>query len=209
MLKVSKGGSDFEIVPEGQYTARCIKVIDLGTQRTEWAGQEKWQPKVMITWELLDDEVKMQDGKPFAITSQYTASLDERSRLFADLTAWRGKKFTELELAGFEIDKLLGAYCKLQVVHNQVGDKTYANFNAIMSTTDRPTGVNPLVKFDVNEPDMTVFETFSDWLKDKIRSSYEWTKEDKEADQTVVEPQDIEIEGEDVTDETPLSEIPF
>ena len=28
------GGGDFELTPEGAYIARCIKVIDLGTQTT-------------------------------------------------------------------------------------------------------------------------------------------------------------------------------
>ena len=81
-LQVSaSGGGDYETVPEGVYTARCFKIIDLGTQKVEWQGATKEQKKVLIMWEMLDIGVKMKDGKPFAATRKYTASLDERGNL--------------------------------------------------------------------------------------------------------------------------------
>jgi hypothetical protein len=209
-LNVSaSGGGDYELVPEGVYTARCFKIIDLGTQTVEYKGDTKWQKKVLITWELLDNEVKMKDGKPFAATKQYTASLDERGHLRPDLEAWRGKKFTSEELANFDLKNVLGAYCTLQIIHSE--DGKYANVSSIMAFRgDKPVPVNPDVAFDIDNPDLEVFETFSDKMKDKIRSAPEFRIATKEP-----EPEPAPVKEEDVviTDisEEPinLDDIPF
>lgn len=172
----ASGSGDFEMTPEGTYIGRCIKVIDLGTQTATGQYGTKQQKKVMVQWELLDG-AKMQDGKPFAVAQFYTASLHEKSQLRKDLEAWRGKKFTAEELEGFDLSQVLGAYCMIQVVHSQDGQ--YANVNAIMATKEKPEGVNPLVSFEINNPDMEVFSTFSDKMKAKITSTPEWQEREQ------------------------------
>lgn len=214
-LKLKQGErSDFQPLPEGQYTARCYQVIDLGTQETQRAGESKLQAKIMVTWEVLDDP-KMTDGRPFAISKQYTASLDERSYLYKDLVSWRGKAFTADELLGFDISDLVGAYCQVQVIHNEYNGNTYANINTIMGTKERPEAVNTDVIFDINNPDMEVFDNLPDWIKDKIRNSEEW--QSKENNKVYgQEPLDIEVEEKtkqltkEVEDEPiNLDDIPF
>ena len=37
-----------------------------------------------------------------------------------------------------------------------------------------PEGINTCVMFDIDNPDMEVFETFSDYLKEQIMASPEW-----------------------------------
>src|ERR1700757_2472795 len=98
LTATDKGGQDFEMTPEGVYTARCYRIIDLGTQKgaEQFGGKE--QHKVMVSWELVGtDDPKMQEGdnrgKPFSIHKRYTVSLSEKASLRADLEAWRGKKF--------------------------------------------------------------------------------------------------------------------
>ena len=178
------GGGDFELTPEGAYIARCIKVIDLGTQTTTGQYGTKSQKKVMVTWELLDNDVKMKDGKPFAASQFYTASLHEKSQLRKDLEAWRGKKFTDEELAGFDLNNVLGTYCYLQVVHS--ADGQYANINSIMSYKgEKPAGVNTPVAFDISNPDMEVFNSFSDKMREKIQNTPEWQDRQKVLDQFV------------------------
>lgn len=211
-LIVSNDGGNFELVPEGQYVARCFKVIELGTQWVEWQGNKKEQKKVLVMWEILDDKVKMADGKPFAITKRYTASLDERSALFGDLEAWRGKKFTTDELKGFDLTKVLGAYCNLQIVHSE--DGKYANINSIMGFKgEKPKGINELVSFDIDNPDMKIFDSFSDKLKEQIEKAPEFRiatgkKEEKLEPTTVPAKEDVVITdiGEE---EINLDDIPF
>lgn len=201
-LKVAQNGGEFEMVPEGQYIARCFKVVDLGTQTTEYMGEKKLQSKVYISWEILDD-VKMKDGRPFAVSQMYTASLNEKSRLYKDLSAWRGKKFTADELLGFDISKLLGAYCQVQIVHNEVGDKTFANINAIMGTKERPDGINPTVMFDMENPDMSVFNDLGAYLQGKIQLAPEWRVRDGDE-----RPEDAEGMMDDA-EEIDVKDIPF
>ena len=208
-LTVSEGNSTkFEILPMGTYVARCFKIIDLGTQQTEWQGEKKLQRKVLISWEILDDDHKMADGRPFAVTKKYTASLHEKAQLRKDLEAWRGRPFTPGELANFLLTDVMGAYCMMQIVHNEASNgNTYANMNSIMSTKEKPTQVNPNCEFDVDVPDMKVFETFSENLQEQIKQSVEWQA--REAKKVKPREQAAAVLG-DVQDEPiSLDDIPF
>lgn len=212
-LTIDQGNqSAFELVPEGTYVARCIKLIDLGTQKVEWQGQSKEQMKVYVCWELLDDSVKMEDGRPFATSRTYTASLNEKAALRRDLEAWRGKRFSDEELKGFELRNILGTYCMVQIVHTEKDGNTYANVNAIMSTREKPKAVNPEVVFDLSSYDDEVFGSLPDWMKEKIALSPEYqaimqvrgTKAGAKTDAEIAKEADDALE-----DPIDLSEIPF
>lgn len=201
----SSGNGDFEQTPEGVYVARCIKLIDLGTQTTTGQYGTKSQPKIMVQWELLDDEARMQDKRPFSVSQFYTASLHEKAQLRQDLERWRGKKFTDDELQGFDLKNVLGTYCQIQVVHS--ADGQYANVNAIMAYKgEKPEGVNELVAFDIANPDMKVYEGFSDKMKAKISAAPEWQKRGEVAE---VFSKDKVVEDFDETEAVNLNDIPY
>ena len=63
-----------------------------------------------------------------------TASLSEKSALRQFIVSWRGRPLTSNELdAGFDLEKLIGANCQLQIIHQLGRDgKTYANIGAIL-----------------------------------------------------------------------------
>jgi len=52
-FNATKSAGSFEPVPQGQYVARCYRMIDLGTQENEWQGEKYTSHKIMIWWELL------------------------------------------------------------------------------------------------------------------------------------------------------------
>lgn len=203
----SSGGGDFEMTPAGVYVARCYRIIDMGTQTSTGQFGTKSQKKVMISWELLDDEAKMSDGRPFAVHQFYTASLSEKAKLRADLEAWRNKKFTSEELESFDLMTVLGAYCQIQVVHSE--DGKYANVQTIMAYKgDKPEPVNEDTSFDIDNPDMKVFESLSDGMKTKITSSPEWQeRQDKVAKPAPKQVDDVVIE--DTDQPINLADIPF
>lgn len=185
LIASAGNGQAFRRVPVGVWAARCISIIDLGTQTAEFSNEIKHQHKVQLVWEVFgQDEAGVSltvdvDGKemPLTISKRYTLSLHEKARLRADLDAWRGKPMTPEELKGFELPKLLGAYCLLNVTHNEVGDKTYANISSITPIPrgmPKPAGVHPLKSFDVDAPDMALFGEFHERLQDTIRASTEW-----------------------------------
>jgi hypothetical protein len=124
---VVKDGGDFENHPEGQYRAVCLDVVDLGMVENKQYG--KTQHKIAL---VFHSEAKMKDGRPFEVWERFTATLDERGRLRPFLQSWRGRAFTEAELAGFDLEKLIGVNAYLQIIHNHSNGKTYANVSTIM-----------------------------------------------------------------------------
>jgi hypothetical protein len=72
-------------------------------------------------------------GKPLEVSQMYSLSLHEKSKLCQHLEAWRGRKFTQKEKEGFDLENLIGANCQVQVVHNiKDGGEIYANIQAIV-----------------------------------------------------------------------------
>jgi hypothetical protein len=129
---VSSSGGDFKPIPEGAYIATCVRLIDLGTQITTFQGADKLQRKVLIAWEVPDEMVEY-DGetRPALIMQRYTASLSDKANLRQHLEAWRGRRFTDDELRGFDLKNVLGKPCQIQVLHSE--DGAYANIAAIMA----------------------------------------------------------------------------
>jgi len=169
--------SNFEDCPVGVHIARCFKLVDMGLQKKSYKGQPKGeQQKIMVSWELFGDE-RTKEGENFVYTQFYWMTLGENSLLRAHLEAWRGKALTDDEAAGFDISKLLGAYCQLNLVENKENDKTYINIGSITplhKSMPRPEPVNTITTFDMDDPDMAVFDTFSDKMKDILRQSRSW-----------------------------------
>ena len=186
----SGGGGDFKRVPPGAYIGRCFSLIDLGTQFTKGQYGEKMQHKIRIGWELFgDDETTGEpltieiDGKnmPLTISKSYTMSLHEKSSLRKDLAAWRGRDFTDDEVKAFDVSKLLGAYCMVNVTQSETNGKTYSNVAGLTPIPGalknaKPAPVHDNLKFDLDAPDMKVFETFHEKLQEAIKKSPEWAQ---------------------------------
>jgi hypothetical protein len=105
--------------------AVCCDVVDKGVMDTGFGPKHK----IDVRWQA---EEKMPSGKPYLIVKRYTLSLNEKATLRKDLESWRGKAFTQDELEGFDVEKLIGANALLNIVHN-VGKKggTFANVAAV------------------------------------------------------------------------------
>lgn len=177
--------SNFTPVPQGMHLARCYRVVDLGTQKTEYQGQVKHLPKVMLQFEVHgndDDDrpIVTQKGEPMSISKNFTLSLAEKATLRKDLQTWRGREFTQAELNGFELKNVLGAWATISVI-KALGNngKEYTNIATINSVpsamkANLPQGFNKIGLFEIENPDHEMFETFSDNLKQKIQGSPEW-----------------------------------
>lgn len=180
MVTATETGSSFTPVPEGGYTATCIRVIDLGTQKTVFNGETKLQHKVLLAWEIPEVEAEDKDGQvmPALIFKSYTVSLHEKATLRQHLESWRGKKFTPDELKGFDLANLLGKSCLMQVVHNESNGSIYANIQALMALPKgmKPAAaVHPLINFDLQKfGDGGMFELLSPKLQERIQGSPEY-----------------------------------
>lgn len=167
--------------PAGTHVARCYSIIDMGTQTSEYMGESKDLHKVRVTWELPEERAvfKEENGEqPFVLSKDYTMSLYEKANLRKDLESWRGRQFTEQELLGFDISKLLGVPCLLSVVHKTTEKgKTFANISSVSALAKGmkcPEQINPNVEYSIADKDNAVFRSFPEWLQKKIEEAHEW-----------------------------------
>ncbi len=170
-----------QLPPAGTHVARCFSIIDMGTQTSEYMGESKDLHKVRVTWELPEEKAvfKEENGEqPFVLSKDYTLSLYEKANLRKDLESWRGKQFTEQELMGFDISRLIGVPCLLSVVHKTTDKgKTFANISSVSSLAKGmkcPEQINPSVEYSINDKDNDVFRSFPEWLQKKIEEAHEW-----------------------------------
>lgn len=187
IAKDTGGDGNFKRVPVGVFIGRCYSLIDLGTQTATGAYAGKDAHKIRISWELFgeDDEGNPLtinvDGKeiPLTISKKYTLSLHEKANLRHDLAAWRGKDFTEEEAKAFDVSKLVGHYCMINVTTSDTNGKTYSNVGGITPLPRalkdaKPEPVHTNIFFDLDQPDMAVFSKFYQQLQDTIKASREW-----------------------------------
>ena len=78
------------------------------------------------------------------ISKTYTASMHEKAALSKDLESWRGRAFTDEERDGFDLKKVLGQPCLLNVIHENKGGTVYANI-ASVSPVPKGMPVKPAV----------------------------------------------------------------
>jgi len=179
------GGSDnFEPVPSGAWQAVCIAVVDLGTQLNPLYNKEIY--KVLVMWEFPEHQVDVsregepEKSMPMVISKMYRLSLHQKANLRQDLEAWRQKPFSEEELQGFNLSKLIGVNANLQIVHvkkqTSSGEKTYANINAIMGLMKGQVKIDPehnTIMYEIDSGD-PVPDDLPDWIANMVRMSPEY-----------------------------------
>lgn len=188
--------SQFENVPAGSYAAVCYRVVDLGTQFSQF--YQKSSHKIMISWEL--DE-KMSDGRPFSIHKRYTLSSGKNAALRKDLESWRGRAFTDVEFGTFDIGKLIGVGCMIGVSTRAVDGSNYSDVASIMQlpkAVPAPKVENETIYFSLNEFSQEVFNKLSDNLKELIAKSPEYAELKKGT-----------VHEVHATDEIEHQEVPF
>lgn len=180
------GGGNYKRVPAGAHVGRCFSLIDLGTQLSSGQYGEKLQHKIQIKWELFGEDEQgaplvSDDGSPMTISKSYTLSLSDKASLRKDLASWRGRDFTEEEAKAFDVTKLLGAYCMVNVTTSENNGKTYTNVAGLTPLpsalkNSKPNPVHENVIFNLDDPDWTLFDSFHDKLKEAIKRSPEYAK---------------------------------
>lgn len=174
ILKEEKGPV-VEIPSEENHLAVCIGVWDMGKQRTDYNGEEKINHKLLIRWEIDEDITEGEyEGKKKCINKFYNMSLHEKSTLRGQIEAWTGK-LTPVELAGYDVESLVGKACMLNVIHNENNGRTYAN---VASVSKVPKG-------------LTVFE--ADNLDEYMKKEPEFIQKirDKFAESLIVEDKEV------------------
>lgn len=181
LTATADAGGDFKLMPQGTHLAVCNMIVDLGNQEVEWQGQKKIQHKCYIRWEVPSERTDYEvDGKeingPMNIGKKYTVSLSEKSNLRPDLEAWRGKAFSEVELAGFELKNVLGQCCQITVTH-KTAPSTGKQYATVTGVAGWPKGMERIKPegdaFIYDDDHADNFEKLPKWIKEALGESVE------------------------------------
>jgi len=182
ILASTNGGTNYEPIASGSYPARCYSMVHLGTIEENILGTVKKLNKVRITWELPTElkVFKEENGEqPHVLSKEFTLSLHEKSTLRSFLKNWRGKDFTEEEAKSFDVEKLIGAPCMLNITHKKSkdGTRTYAEIGSI-STLPKglpcPPQITDSYIWTYENFDLEKFNKLPDYLKAKMVNSEEY-----------------------------------
>lgn len=175
-LLAKKTGGDYVPVPQGTHLAICYGLIDLGTQTEQFGTKAPRNVhKVRVVWELPNERTA--DNKPMSIGTFYSVSLHEKSTMRKHLEAWRGRPFTDEEMAGFKLVNIVGKPCMIVVVHKPrdgggVSD-SIASVSMPMKGLTIPPLENKQLVLDLDHFDKAVYNALPDFLKNKIKVSPE------------------------------------
>lgn len=174
---------NFEILEAGSYPARCYSMVHIGTIEENILGTVKKLNKVRVTWELPTEMVVFNEEKgeqPRVISKEFTLSLHEKATLRAFLKNWRGKDFTEEEARSFDVTKLIGAPCMLNITHKKSkdGQKTYLEIGSVSRLPkgmECPPQVQESFIFDYDENFiLEKVESLPEFIKEKVKKSEEF-----------------------------------
>ena len=191
IIASSKGSSTpREPIAAGAYAARCYSIIDLGTREETIQGTTKVLRKIRVSFELPDERRIFNEDKgeqPCVISKEFNLSLNEKSSLRGFLKSWRGKDFTEAEANAFDVAKLIGAPCLLNIIHVAGKANPSRMYDEISSVSPLPKGMtcppqeNPSFEFSLGEFKQELFDSLPKFLQEKVSTSFEYIEMNKPA----------------------------
>ena len=204
------GGEDFKIVEVGTHVGVCDMIVGVGPQLIQYADSEQEKEQVYIRFEIPAERVEWEkDGKkhsgPQVIWLKCNATIGKKATLRKYLESWRGLPFTEEQMAGFDLNAILGKPCMISVAHNESKGKVYANINGIsklMKGIEPPKAENPLVSFDWQNHSAGDLAALPEWLQNKVKAGIALAAEQRARAETVELPAGV-------VDDFENTDIPF
>lgn len=210
ILATNTGGSTIQPIEAGSYPARCYSMIHIGTIDENFQGEIKTMNKVRITFELPTElkVFKEENGEqPHVISKEFTLSLHEKATLRSFLKNWRGQDFTDEEAKSFDIERLIGAPCMLNITHKKSkdGTKTYAEIGSVSKLPkglECPAQINPSYVWTYENFDQEKFNKIPEFLRQKMVTSFEYIHATTVANETPV--YDAEVVSSEFQDDLPF-----
>jgi hypothetical protein len=176
-----------EAIEPGTYPVRVAQIIDLGLQpQRPYQGQEKPPAhEIMITYEFLDEFCLDEDGNEDEDKPRWLSETLPLRSLQAEKakSTQRYYALDPQETLEGDFTQLVGVAANASIVQNagkgkNVG-KIYNNIQALSAMRSKDAAKAPELKnegkvFDLDDPDLTIFNSLPDWLQDKIKSNLEY-----------------------------------
>lgn len=182
MIVTGKSSFEREPLEASSYPARCIQVIDLGTQS---GGKYPAARKVRLGFEIPSEKRVYDENvgeEPVILGKTYTATIGPGSNLRNDLENWRGKPFTKEELERFDLSNILGATALIGVSAEPSAKDSSKIINKI-NTVAKPMKGHKIedqhyesvdFNFDSGSPNWELYKFVPDFLRDWIEESPEY-----------------------------------
>lgn len=167
----ASGGGDFDPLAEGVHIGVLDMIVDLGVQPPRGVYGPKHE--VYFRWQVPAERIEYtKDGKtlegPRVVGQSYTASMSPKANLRKMIENFRGRKFAnDGEAEAYDIEKLLGHACQIQVTHSK--DGKYANVVGVMALPKgmaEPSVENGTLFYDTAND--STYAKLPQWLRDKI-----------------------------------------
>lgn len=166
---------EYTPAPAGSHIAACFGVVDLGTQAFVWQGETKINPQIALFFELSNE--LMENGKPFTIAATMTMSSHKKSKLRSFLEQWRGIAFKDADFGKFDVAKLIGVGCMLNIIQIEKDGKIKSKINGVMRLpkgTNSAALINDKLHFTLDEFNQGVYDGLSHYWKETIAKSPEY-----------------------------------
>lgn len=162
---------------KGTHVARLLGITDLGHQPGFVYDGKKIESawKFEFTYELVNHE--MEDGRPFVVSEDMTNNdwEDKKTGRCSTLIARAHSLLGDDYRKGMnDLRELLGQACMVTVNHNEKG---YAKIKGQAAISGVPFGMNvPELRnntyfFDMDDPDMDLWEKMPEFKQEKLRSA--------------------------------------
>lgn len=197
-----------EQLKPGTYTARIYQILDLGTQKSVFQGQETFKRKFRISFETPTQKTIFNEEKgeqPFSLSMEVNYLLTDQN---SATQSWLTKIFTAVHNTngkGRSIFDLLGGLLTIQVEQNEKGYSNITGVSPLHSEIDRndkrlkPINEQKELYLDpevFGDEEMQLINSLPNFIKDKINASPEFL--------ACIEADDIDLEEEKSTPQMPF-----
>lgn len=182
-VKQESSGPKAPILDEGAYPARLVAVIDLGLQPQSYNGEAKAPKNQLQTiYESTDEFMPDEDGEPDETKPRWFWDDFPLNHIKSD-KATSTKRYMALD-PNLEHDgdwaKLVGNPVIVGLTRTKGRDGN--EYNNVGSTSTMrakeanklPELVNPVILFDLSDPDVEVFNKLPNRIQEKIKSNLEY-----------------------------------
>lgn len=208
----NKAGAAQAPIEPGTYPVRVAQVIDLGLQNQRpYQGQEKPPAyELMITYEFLDEFCVDENGNEDEDKPRWLSETLPLRSLQAEKakSTQRYYALDPSESLDGDFTQLVGVAANASIVQNagkgkNVG-KVYNNIAALSAMRSKDSAKAPELKnegkvFDLDDPDVEVFNSLPEWIQDKIKDNLEYAGSELEKALTGASSEpESDVEEEDV-----------
>jgi hypothetical protein len=170
-LKASGSKKDFGQMQPECYPARLVQIIDLGVQaQTDYTTGEPKDSKnrAILTFEFPTERIEVrEEDRPRWLSREFTLSSHELAGIMQVVDALDSKWDAKEQ----PISDLLGKPCQITT------GLTSGKKAKILSVSKVGKGMkvgeleNPASFFDFDDPNIDLFKTFPQWIRDKIKEA--------------------------------------